>query len=185
MQEPPEASLRGGIVSGLADAVPTDPRLPWVQPGWLAEAHAWIAAHVEPTGEIEQPHVRVWSTVLRVPTADGDVWFKANSAPHVFEAGLLAILERVHPGHVPELVAHDAARGWILMRDGGERLREVADLDRWEALLPEYAELQQALTPHADELLAAGTPDQRLAVLPEHVQAVLDHREACFSGEEP
>jgi len=47
------------------------------------------------------------------------------AAPHVFEAGLLAILERVHPGHVPELVAHDPERGWILMRDGGERLREV------------------------------------------------------------
>jgi Phosphotransferase enzyme family len=155
-----------------------------VQPAFLAEAHAWIARHVEPTGEIEQPHVRWWSTVLRVPTREGDVWFKANAAPHVFEAGLLAILERVHPGHVPELIAHDPARGWILMRDGGDRLREVVDLARWEALLPGYAELQLALAPHVDELLASGVPDERLAVLPAHFEAVLDDREACLAGDE-
>jgi hypothetical protein len=159
--------------------VPTDPRLPWVQPAWLAEARAWIAARAEITGEIEQPHVRWWSTVLRVPTADGVLWFKANAAPHRFEAGLLAILERVHPGLVPELVAHDAARGWILMRDGGERLRELDEpLRRWEELLPVYAQLQLDLAPHADELLAAGVPDERLAVLPADFERVLDDPEA-------
>jgi hypothetical protein len=45
--------------------------------------------------------VRWWSTVLRVPIIDGALWFKANASPHAFEAGLLAILERVSPGHVP------------------------------------------------------------------------------------
>ena len=56
------------------------------------------------------------------------------------------------------------------MRDGGERLRELVHSAgrprRWEELLPEYAELQLALAPHVDELLAAGVPDERLAVLP-------------------
>ena len=162
-----------------------------MQAAWLAEATAWIDARLaehglERAGEIEQPHVRWWSTVLRVPTGDGDLWFKANAAPHVFETGLLTILERVHPGHVPQLVASDAARGWHLMRDGGERLRELlhspADLRRWEEILPEYGELQLALAPHVDELLAAGVADERLAVLPDHLAALLDDRDACMAG---
>jgi hypothetical protein len=174
-------------------AVPTDPSLPWVQPAFLTEATAWIRARLaehdlEPTGELEQPHVRWWSTVLRVPTGDGALWFKANARPHAFEAGLLAILERVHPGHVPELLAHDADSGWLLMRDGGERLRELVqsthDLTHWEALLPEYAELQQTLAPHVPELLGANVPDERLAVLPGHIRALLDDREACMVGRE-
>jgi hypothetical protein len=72
----------------------------------------------------------------------------------------------VSPGHVPELVALDADRGWLLIRDCGERLRELvsssSDLFHWRKLLPEYAELQLALAPHAGGLLAAGVPDERL-----------------------
>ena len=113
----------------MADIVPHDPRLLWVQPEWLAGATSWIRSRLDDqgislTGEIEQPHVRWWSTVLRVPTSEGDLWFKANAPPHAFEAELIAILERLRPGRVPELVALDAGRGWMLMRDGGTRLRE-------------------------------------------------------------
>jgi hypothetical protein len=171
--------------------VPTDPRLPWVQPGFLAEAAAWIderlaAAGIERAGEIEQPHVRWWSTVMRVPTTAGDLWFKANAPVHAFEAALLPILDRARPGRVPELVAHDSARGRLLMRDAGERLRELvhsaADLHHWEALLPEYAELQLAAAPRRDELLAAGVPDERLAVLPANLERLLADHEAVMLG---
>jgi hypothetical protein len=73
-----------------------------MQPDWLAGATAWIEERLDErgvaaVGEIEQPHVRWWSTVLRIPTTDGVLWFKANAPPHAFEAGLLAILERVSP----------------------------------------------------------------------------------------
>ncbi len=175
----------------MTDAVPTDPRLPWVQPAWRAEADTWIAARLadlglEPAGATEQPHVRWWSTVIRVPTTAGDLWFKANAAPHAFEAQLLALLERVCPGSVPELVAHDADRAWVLMRDGGSRLRELIasplDLHHWETLLPEYAELQISLAPHVDGLLRAGVPDERLAVLADHLEALLADRDALLVG---
>jgi hypothetical protein len=168
-----------------------DERLLWIQPAWLAEATAWIRARLdelglEPTGEIEQPHVRWSSTVLRVPTADGDLWFKANAPPHAFEARLVEILHGIRPGRVPELVATDADRGWLLMRHGGERLRELvrttADLGHWDELLPAYAELQLAAAARVDELLAAGVPDERLAALPEHVARLVDDREACMVG---
>ena len=72
------------------------------------------------------------------------------------------------------------------MRDGGERLRELVrfagDLRRWEEILPEYGELQLTLAPNVDELLAAGVPDDRLAVLPGRLAALLDDRDACFAG---
>jgi hypothetical protein len=175
-------------VSGI---VPVDPELRWVQPEWLAVATSWIRARLAEhrlalAGEIEQPHVRWWSTVLRVPTTDGMLWFKANAPPHAFEAGLLAILERTAPGRVPELVALDVDHGWLLMRDGGERLRELVqsgrDLHHWQTLLPEYAELQLALAPHVGDLLAAGVPDERLTLLPAHLAALLEDHEACRVG---
>ncbi len=177
----------------MSNTVPTDSRLPWVQPEWLARATSWIAARLDEgglglSGEIEQPHVRWWSTVLRVPTNAGDLWFKANAPPHAFEAGLIAILERIAPGRVPEPVALDPHRGWLLMRDGGARLRELihssADLHHWQELLPLYAELQLAGAPAVDALFAAGVPDERLALLPAHLERLLDDAEAILLGRE-
>jgi len=161
----------------------------WQQPEWLAEARPWIAAQLErlglePVGEIEQGHVRWWSTVMRVPTTGGDLYFKANALPHQFEAGLIAMLARLRPGQVPELPAVDPDRGWLLMRDGGLRLRELvqspSDLVRWEELLPRYAELQLALATHAEELLAAGVPDVRLAGLAASIERLLEDDEAIL-----
>jgi hypothetical protein len=150
----------------------------WTDRSWLAEAHAWIRGHVEPSGPIEQPHVRPWSTVLRVPTAEGDVWFKANGAPFVHEAAVVSLLSQLRPDRVPELLATDVDRGWLLMADAGERLRELIerehDLGRWLDVLPAYGELQLAAAPHADDLLAAGVPDRRLAVLPDQARDLLD-----------
>jgi Phosphotransferase enzyme family len=175
----------------VSDIVPHDPGLRWVQPDWLADATSWIHARLDDnalmlTGEIEQPHVRWWSTVLRVPTNAGELWFKANAPPHAFEAALLAILDRLWPGGVPELVALDTARGWLLMRDSGTRLRALvqssADLGRWQELLPVYAELQLGVAPHVDQLLAAGVPDVRLAVLPTQLEQLLDDPEALLVG---
>lgn len=141
-----------------------------MRPEWLAEVTAWIRARVEVTGEIEQPHVRWWSTVLQVPTADGDLFFKAVAPVHRFEAALTARLAELQPARVTEVVDVDPERGWFLMRDAGSRLRELvesaADLHHWERVLPEYAQLQLEIAPHADEFLALGTPDERLAVLP-------------------
>jgi len=175
----------------MSDVVPHDSRLIWVQPEWLADAKRWIRARLAErgialTGEIEQPHVRWWSTVMRVPTNEGDLWFKANAPPHAFEAALLATLQRLGTGRVPDLVAVDQPRGRLLMRDGGRRLRELvhssADLAHWEELLQTYADLQLAVAPHADDLLAAGVPDRRLAVLPSQLERLLDDPEALLLG---
>lgn len=150
----------------------------WTDPAWLPTAHEWIRAHVEPTGPIEQPHVRPWSTVLRVPTADGDVWFKANIPVHACEAAVVSTLARLRPDRVPVLLAVDLDRGWMLMGDAGVRLRELIErereLGRWLDVLPAYGELQLEAAPRANELVALGIPDRRLAVLPGQATQLLD-----------
>jgi hypothetical protein len=161
----------------------------WLDPDWRAEAERWIRGQVgEPAGAIEQPHVRWWSTVMRVPTATGDLWFKAAAPVDAFEPRLTVLLGDLFPERVPEVVAADLERGWMLMRDGGTRLRELvhgpADLGRWEELLPRYAELQLALAPRADELLDLGVPDLRLARIPDELARLLDDEPALLVGQE-
>jgi hypothetical protein len=160
----------------------------WTSPDWLAEATAWIRERAVVSGEIEQPHVRWWSTALRVPTADGDLYFKAVAPVHRFEAGLTARLAELQPRRVPELIDVDDERGWMLMRDGGTRLRELietpADLHHWEKLLPACAQLQIEVAPCADEFLALGVPDERLSVLPDHLHTLLGARPAGLSSNE-
>jgi phosphotransferase family enzyme len=157
----------------------------WTDEDWLAEAKAWIEAQVEVTGEIEQPHVRPWSTVMRVPAAGGDVWFKAVGALHRFEPALTQLLGELLPDRVPEVVALDASRAWMLMRDGGIRLRELAaTVEHWERVLPRYAELQLAAAPYLEELFALGVPDFGLQRLRDLVEELLIERAGVLTPEE-
>ena len=149
----------------------------WTEPGWLAEAEAWIRERVPVTGELDQFHVRWWSTVIRVPTQDEDLYFKAVAPGFEFEPALTVRLFELAPDRVTPVVDADLDRAWMLMRDAGTRLRELvvktADLRHWELALPRYAELQLAATAVADELQELDVPDARLAVLPEQLRAVL------------
>ncbi len=45
----------------------------WSSPQWRDEAVSWLdgqlaAVGIDRTGDVEQPHLRPWATVLRVPT---------------------------------------------------------------------------------------------------------------------
>lgn len=154
----------------------------WQDPAWQETAHSWIAEQladlgVKRTGEIEQPHVRVWSTVMRVPTDVGDVWFKANMDALRHEAAVAEIVSRRVPESLPPLLACDRESGWMLMADAGEQLRQIVpreqSLDRWRDVLRQYAEVQLALTDSVDELLTAGAPDLRLATLPDKYERLV------------
>ena len=80
----------------------------WTDPLWLAEAHEWIHAEVArldlgAVGAIDQHHVRPWSTVMRVPTESGDVYFKANAAALQHEAAAVTLIAAHRPDCVPPL----------------------------------------------------------------------------------
>ena len=150
-------------------------QLRWYNPDWQKQAHEWIRTganqnSMELTGDIEQPHAYAWSTVMRVPTNEGSLFFKATAPETVYEAALTQKLSEWYPDCMPELLAVDAARGWMLMRDGGEQLRAsirpTQDIKPWEPVITRYAELQIGLAEHVSEILALGIPDHRPAALP-------------------
>jgi hypothetical protein len=143
----------------------------WTDPDWLATAHGWIDERVgalgrHRTGAIEQPHVRSWGTVLRVPTDDGTLWFKATGSALRHEAAVHTILAARSPERVPPLLAADLDRGWLLAADAGRRLREVVaeerSLVRWHDALDGYARVQLASRADVPALLATGMPHHRL-----------------------
>ena len=159
---------------------------PWEDPAWLETAIGWVDARLAEagrprTGPPEQVHVRPWATAIRVPTAPGPVWFKANVAELRHEATVALLLARRVPDRVPPLIADDPERGWMLMEDAGRRFREVIaeerDLSRWDDVLDGAADIARAMEPDVEELLRAGVPDLRLSVLPDRYAAAVERDE--------
>jgi hypothetical protein len=98
---------------------------------------------------------------------------------------LTGLLAELQPDRVPEVVALDRNRAWMLLRDGGIRLRDApASVEHWERVLPVYAELQIAATPHAAELLELGVPDFRLANLSDLLEDLLSEQPAGLSSDD-
>ena len=165
----------------------------WADERFLAAAHGWVSTRLDElglavAGEIEQPHVYWWSTAMRVPTSDGVVWFKAARHTQAFEAALMPLLSGLSPRHSAELLAADPARGWLLTRDAGVRLREHASgaelLRCWEELLPQYAELQISLAGRVQEMLALGVADFRIAGLADQAARLGGDREMLCTAPE-
>jgi hypothetical protein len=161
--------------------------MPWRQPGWLDEANAWIQdtlaeKGIRLTGPIEQYHRTPWSTVLRVATPGGHVYFKAPAPVLIHEAAITQALSHWRPDCILPPIAFQLERGWMLLPDGGTRLRElikVAGESRpWKTVLPAYASLQMDMVSHRDEMQALGVPDRRLAKLPSLFERLLANEQA-------
>ena len=155
----------------------------WTDPLWVDEADGWIRDQLtrlgtRSVGAIDQFHVRPWATVMRVPTETGDVYFKANEPASRHEAALVRLLGARRPDCVAPLLAADIERGWMLMADAGTRLREIVqrerDMNCWLEIMPLYAGLQIDLAGDADDMVALGVPDLRLASLSARYEQLLD-----------
>jgi hypothetical protein len=132
------------------------------------DVEEWIRGRVEPTGAIEVVHDRPWARVVRVPTPDRVVWFKACAPVQAFEPRLSAQLFRRWPDRVAEVLGHDDARAWLLLMDAGRPIGAFGNPpESWLTALPRYAELQRGETAHVGDHLQHGVPDLRLHTLPE------------------
>jgi hypothetical protein len=118
-----------------------------------------------------------------VPVAGGSAWVKACEPVQKFEPRLTSALAERWPDRLPEVIAHDEERAWLLLADAGEPLGIGGDPAPWLDLLPRYAELQRAEVVHADKHLAGGVPDRRLATFPRLYEEILSRASSLGSDE--
>ena len=164
---------------------------PWTMPGWIDSARAWIEEALSRDGSridgpIEQPHIRLWSTVLRVPTTKGVTYFKACAPVLAHEVAVTQAMTQWRGDCLPKVLAAEPERGWMLLADGGTTVREHTkadgDIRHWLRMMPEYAKLQIDLAPHGEALVELGLPDRRLAVLPDKIASLLTKKDMLRIG---
>jgi hypothetical protein len=128
-------------------------------------------------GAAERVHDMPWSAVVRIQTDRGALMAKTVFPALAHEVPVTVALARWAPDFVARVVGSDARRRYLLMEDAGERLRVVIDRDHdirfWDGILPLYAEIQLSVAPHADDLVASGCPDRRVAILPAQFEALV------------
>ncbi len=135
--------------------------------------HAWLEQHgVVPTGPLVTIRERHWSTIVRVPTAGGDLYLKRCGPISAYEVPLVAALAERWPDRMPTVIAADPERGWLLMADGGQTLR-FAGRARLAEAVGLYAELQVGEVAHTAELVELGLPHLPLSWLAEAGAALL------------
>ncbi|HEY7342146.1 MAG TPA: phosphotransferase [Ktedonobacterales bacterium] len=166
-------------------------RAPWERNGWFAEAAAWIEQQLaglgwHRIGPYVQLHARGWSSVLRLPTTGGNVYFKAVTQPFAFEPPLTALLAELLPAESPRVLAVDRARRWLLMGDAGDpiraQIRETRNPQPYQDMLVAFARFQLALLPHTPRLEASAIPDRRLEVLPALFAATMRDTDGLLVG---
>src|SRR5690349_3614250 len=101
----------------------------WTSAEWRRGAVSWMDerladAGATRTGEVEQPRVQSWATVLRAETNRGVVWLKACGPGTAFEVPLYPLLHRLAPDRVLTPIAVDVERSWLLLPDGGPTMKD-------------------------------------------------------------
>ena len=144
----------------------------------------WIGSHVQASGPWVQ--VKSWglSNVLRIPTADGAVYFKALSQastdpaalPFLFahEPRFLQLASADRPGQVPAPIAIDEQRRWMLLPDLGTPLAASDDVELWIDAVRNHARLQLSYAADPSRLLSYSCADRRLAVLADELDRLLE-----------
>lgn len=138
-----------------ATAAGERPRQPWRHRDWLPAAEAWLGS-----GPAVQHRVWDISCVLRA----GDRWLKATVDAPLFapEAAVTVALARLFPGRVPEPLAVDLDRGWLVLADLGPELGWGAPLEVRAEVLRRWSAMQRESVPHVAALRAAGCRDRGL-----------------------
>jgi ADP-ribose pyrophosphatase YjhB (NUDIX family) len=155
----------------------------WARTGWHARATGWMFATLDelgrpPTGPIEQ--IRHWgiSALMRAPTDQGTVWFKAVLPLFAVEPAISAFLAEAAPEAVAPVLAHDDAQGWLLMEDVGSTM--VVDHAEADALTIEaLVALQRRFVGDLDALAATGAPRRPFADVPDALERALRDAETA------
>jgi hypothetical protein len=122
-------------------------RPPFHLPGWFEQAEHWMQFQldrlgIQATGSVEQFR-QGWtsSCLLRVPTNQGWVYFKAGNETAPGESVLTDALAQRWPQWVDRPLAIDAQRNWMLSHDLRSQ-QQAFDLRQLPAFAGEVAKLQ-------------------------------------------
>lgn len=158
----------------------------WIQDEYFYYVKSWLHEELGKVGlsikgKLERIKVTDMSLVLRIPTNDGDFYFKVGNSASQHEAMLSRELTITSPGKTVEVLAINETEGWLLMRDmRGQSLRTLKDKKTWQKALVEFAELQVTESSNIERLLQIGVPDRRMSVLKKEIQQSLE--ELCATG---
>jgi hypothetical protein len=173
------------LLEALFTDVPHALRPPWARRGWFAEASSWIERALAKRGRaalgpVEQLSNWCISSILRVSTDEGDVFFKATARSPLFvdEGVVTRGLAELFPTRIPRVIAVDPERSWMLLEDFGPVVGWGASADVREAVLTDYVGLQIETAIHVDELLALGVFDRRQAWLAAQLETLRDEPDA-------
>ena len=176
--EPPRDAVLGNVSAGAAGADHAL-RADWARPGRVATTVAWADEELASIGRPRTDavvQVRSWnlSSILRLPTASGDVWCKSVPPFFAHEGAILALVGADDPSIVPTVLAADPRSRTVLLDD-------VAGEDQYDASEPLLIEMVQRLvrlqtrwSGRVDDLRAAGLPDWRAGSLPDLIGTLVD-----------
>jgi len=155
----------------------------------LEHAAAWLKEQTELQfpAELEVVQERPWSSVLSVATTSGTLFLKICEEQSRYEVRLLQLISARHADCSPLLLAADAQRGYLLMEDAGQRLREILTAENWmghwQRILARYAALQLDMAEHQEELIQLGLPDRSLHLLTGRLEAILAEEDFLLIGQ--
>ncbi|MBR9988575.1 MAG: hypothetical protein KFH98_02410 [Gemmatimonadetes bacterium] len=162
----------------------------WVHAGWYIEALAWAVARLKEIGVMatrtpEQLRASERAFVMRIRSHTETFYFRA--APFVFahEPALMQWLARKHPLNVPEVIAVDAERGWLLQREAGSGampLSEEREEEVWYRAVRRMAEIQIDSARDVGELRSLGCPARQLDVLARRLPRLCADTSAMMLG---
>jgi Phosphotransferase enzyme family len=162
-------------------------RPPWARPGWFAEACGWLEesigrAGLAPNGPVEVLQQWCISSVLRCGTDEGPVYLKGVFSIFHHEPALTQALAAQYPTLVPEILAVDVPRGWMLMRElPGTQVGDDG-VERWSDAARAIAGIHRDWSNRDDELRALGAQDRTLAGLASEIRTTFDAVEIAADG---
>lgn len=158
-----------------------DLRPPWARSGWFKAASTWMrdqltARNYVLTSATVQDKSWGISCLLRTSTDQGDIYFKiASSRPLLGnEPTLMKAIAEHYPDAVPAPIVIEPEQRWMLMQDFGPELRAAPTLERWEAAIRRFGNLQVQTASEIENLLAIGCRDRRLDILTRQIDPLLN-----------
>jgi hypothetical protein len=152
-------------------------RAAWARPGGVTATIVWADGELASIGRPRvgsADQIKTWnlSSVLRLPTAAGDVWCKSVPPFLTHEGTIIAMVGADEPALVPSLLASDPTSNTVLLDD-------VPGEDDWDAtearlltMVETLVRLQARWATRIDELLDARLPDWRAASLMHLIDAL-------------